>query len=274
MTRARAGCAGRGACSAALAACVCVTALHAPTAAGAAEDSRIRTSAYVADEVYRLQGYVGYQIDLEFEAAESFVGLGAGDLEGLTFAAQANHLFLKPKAAGIETNLTVLTTRRTYHFEYQVSGRRPDPALMDVIYVLRFAYPVPAATPAATQAVERRLTQASGERWHNLNYLYRGSPALKPQSAWDDGVQTRLRFGPRQEQPAIFLRNDDGSESLLNFSDDAGEVILQRVAHQLVLRRGRLVGCIVNQAFTGAGETLPSGTVSPAVERVTRDAVP
>ena len=41
-------------------------------------DSRIRTSVYDADEVYRLQGYAGYQVDLEFERGETFVGLGAG----------------------------------------------------------------------------------------------------------------------------------------------------------------------------------------------------
>ena len=40
---------------------------------------------YNDEQVYRLRGYVGYQIDLEFEPGETFVGSGAGDLEGLTF---------------------------------------------------------------------------------------------------------------------------------------------------------------------------------------------
>src|SRR5215472_5670811 len=103
-------------------------------------DSRIRVAPYAPDEVYRLHGFVGYQVDLEFEAGESFMGLGAGDLESLTFAAQANHLFLKPRAAGVATNLTVLTSRRAYHFDYSASARRPDPGLEDSIYVLRFTY--------------------------------------------------------------------------------------------------------------------------------------
>jgi type IV secretion system protein VirB9 len=58
-------------------------------------DARVRVATYRADEVYRLRGFVGYQIDLEFEHGESFVGLGAGDIEGLSFVAQDNHLFLK-----------------------------------------------------------------------------------------------------------------------------------------------------------------------------------
>ena len=48
--------------------------------------------------MYRLRGYAGYQIDLEFEPGESFIGLGTGDVEALAFVAQDNHLFVKPKA--------------------------------------------------------------------------------------------------------------------------------------------------------------------------------
>ena len=247
--------------------------LSAPCSVGAGDagpgDARIRVLVYAPDEVYRLKGYIGYQIDLEFETGEMFVGLGTGDLDSVTFAAQDNHLFLKPRAGAVETNLTVLTTRRAYHFDYTASERRPDPAFGDVIYVLRFTYPPQTADHAADH-VERTLASAADTRWHNLNYGYRGSPQLKPQSAWDDGVQTRLRFGSQQELPAIFVRNDDGSESLVNFSVDAGELVVHRVSRQFIVRRGRLEGCIVNEGFTGSGERLESGTVAPAVERVTR----
>jgi type IV secretion system protein VirB9 len=57
-------------------------------------DSRIRVAVYNGDEVYKLRGFVGYQIDLEFEPGETFTGLGAGDLDGLSFVGQDNHLFL------------------------------------------------------------------------------------------------------------------------------------------------------------------------------------
>jgi type IV secretion system protein VirB9 len=236
-------------------------------------DARIRVLAYGPDEVYRLKGYIGYQIDLEFEPGETFVGLGTGDLDSVTFAAQDNHLFLKPRAGAVETNLTVLTTRRAYHFDYTASERRPDPAFGDVIYVLRFTYPPQAADHAADK-VERRLENAADTRWHNLNYGYCGSPELKPQSAWDDGVQTHLKFWPQQELPAIFIRSDDGAESLVNFNVEGGELVVHRVSRRFIVRRGRLEGCIVNQGFTGSGERLESGTVAPAVKRVTRGLQP
>jgi len=258
----------------ALAACTLLLTPRALGCGGAAHtDPRLRVRAYSADEIYRLKAYVGYQIDLEFEPGERFVGLGAGDLRSVGFAAQDNHLFLKPKAASVETNLTVLTTRRTYQFDYSASAQRPDPALGDVIYALRFSYP-PSAADRAADTLERRLASASGERPRNLAYAYRGSPQLKPVSAFDDGVQTRLAFDARGELPAIFVRNDDGSESLVNFTVDRGELVVHRVARQFTVRRGGLKGCIVNQDFSGGGERLGSGTVAPEVERAVKGVQP
>ena len=237
-------------------------------------DARIRVTPYSGDRVYRLVGYVGYQIDLEFEPDESFLGLGAGDIEGLSFASQGNHLFLKPKASKVNTNLTVLTNRREYHFDYATSMDHPDPHEPDVTYVLRFTYMKPQATQDPTINIERKLDAAASQRPRNLDYWYCGFAGLKPVAASDDGVHTRLRFGAHTELPAIFVRNDDGSESLLNFNIDAGDVVIHRVARRFVLRRGLLRGCIVNKSFNGGGERLDSGTVAPTVERVTQGALP
>ncbi|MGB6603306.1 MAG: TrbG/VirB9 family P-type conjugative transfer protein [Steroidobacteraceae bacterium] len=234
---------------------------------------RIRTTPYLPDMVYRLRGYVGYQIDLEFEPGESFLGLGAGDLEGLRFAAQGNHLFLKPAAAGASTNITVLTNRRVYQFDYSATTQRPDPRDPDVIYALRFSYPT-VSPSSPNEEVDRELTSGRPFAPRNFQYGYCGSPSLKPISAWDDGVQTHLQFAPREELPAIFVNNDDGSESLVNFTVEAADVVVHRVGRRFVVRRGNLTGCIVNEAFAGRGDRLASGTLTPSVERITRNAVP
>jgi len=165
----------------------------------------------------------------------------------------------------------VLTSRRTYHFDYRVTARQPDPDGQDVIYVLRFTYPPPPALAPETIGPSLLAAEAVAR---NLEYWYRGSQALKPSAAWDDGVHTHLRFGAQQELPAVFLRNEDGSESLVNSTIEGGEVIVHRVSHHLIVRRGKLVGCIVNAAFAGGGEHAASGTVSPAVERLTKEPKP
>ena len=95
---------------------------------------------------------------------------------------------------------------------------------------------------------------------------------MKPIAASDDGVHTRLRFAANADLPALFVRNDDGSESLLNFSVEAGDVIIHRVARRFILRRGKLTGCVVNKGSSAAGMRLESGTVAPDVERECKEA--
>jgi type IV secretion system protein VirB9 len=236
-------------------------------------DSRIRVAVYSGDEVYKLRGFVGYQIDLEFEPGETFTGLGAGDLEGLSFVGQDNHLFLKPKAARVATNLTVLTSRRHYQFDYSALSQRPMAEDPGVIYAVRFTYPpTPSQSTAnaAAKGIDSEFVNASNERPRNIDYWYCGAPALRPVAASDDSVHTRLRFAANADLPAVFVRNEDGSESLLNFSMDAGDVILHRLAKQFILRRGKLQGCVVNKGFAGGGIRLKSGTVAPGVERQVR----
>jgi type IV secretion system protein VirB9 len=240
-------------------------------------DSRIRVAVFQVGQVYRLHGYVGYQIDLEFEPGETFVGLGAGDIEGLSFVAQDNHLFLKPKAARVATNLTVLTSRRQYQFDYTSAPHGPDLNDRNVIYALRFVYPAvlsQSARDAAAARIEAQLREAASGRPGNLDYWYCGDPSIRPVAASDDGVHTRLRFGAHAELPAIFVGNDDGSESLLNFSMDGGDVIVHRVARRFIVRRGKLTGCIVNKGYAGGGTRLDSGTIVPEVERTTPGSSP
>jgi type IV secretion system protein VirB9 len=239
-------------------------------------DRRIRSMLYEPTQVFRLRGWVGYHIDLQFEPGEAFLTLGGGDLEALSYGAFENHLVIKPKAAIVHTNLTVITTRRTYIFDYAVEDGQPDPTTDDLVYSLRFSYPAVATTPSGAERITTVLQHAESERTQNFDYWFCGDSSLQPVAASDDGVHTRIRFSPRAEIPAFFLRSDDGAESLLNYSVDLvqGDVIIHRTARRLILRRGKLTGCIVNKGYTGAGERLGSGTVSPHVDRFTPEMRP
>jgi len=240
-------------------------------------DNRIRTALYSSEEVYRLVGFVGYDIELIFEPGEHFAGKGGGDLEAVTIEAYENQVHIKPRAAVVATNLVIYTDRRAYRFDYSATSRRPNSAADDVMYAVRFTYSGDdprAARMRSDQEIERDLARAKEERPRNSDYWFCGNRAVKPVGASDDGVQTRLTFGSRAEIPAIFVRNADDSESLLNFSMDGGDVVIHRVAPKFIIRRGKVTGCIVNNGFLGAGERLDSGTVSPHVERERKEMPP
>jgi type IV secretion system protein VirB9 len=244
---------------------------------GGSADSRIRTVLYSPDEVVRLYGFVGYHLDLEFASDESFLGLSAGDPEAVTYSAHENVLTLRPKAVSSQMNLTVSTTKHRYYFEYTIASHPSSRFADEVMYAVRFMYPAnPNLKESLTpeQRVARDLALAQRKRSRNVDYWFCGDNSIKPVAASDDGVHTRLTFAAKAELPAIFVNNDDGSESLLNFNMDEGDVVIHRVAPRFIVRRGRLTGCIVNKHFVGGGERLDSGTIAPEVTRERKGIAP
>jgi len=206
---------------------------------------------------------VGYDIGLEFAKSEVFKGLNGGDLKAISYSAQGNTFTFKPRVRTTRTNFTVTTNKRRYYIEYSATDKEPDVAAGNVVYVVRFIY-APGAEPELTPAeqVDAALNQSGRERSRNFDYWFCGRQELKPIAAFDDGVQTHITFSPRAEIPAVFLKNEDGTESLVNFTATKSDLIVHRVIKQLVLRRGRLVACIVNKSYKASGDHLDSGTVS------------
>ncbi len=243
-------------------------------------DARVREVAYREGEVVRLTGYVGYHIHLELEPGERFVALGAGDAAAVDIAAEGRHVMLKPKAVNVATNLTLVSSRRVYHFEYRTYEAQPS--MQAAIFALRFRYPEAGeeVTPAATlpfssvsvpvAAAPEPVASLATPAPLNTDYWYCGSPWLRPVGVTDDGVQTRITFGDRGEWPAIFVRNADDTESLVNFHAEGTTAVVHRVAPKFVLRRGALVGCVENRGYAGAGRWVASATADTSAVREIR----
>jgi type IV secretion system protein VirB9 len=239
-------------------------------------DARVREVEYRDGEVVRLTGYVGYHIHLELERGETFVALGVGDSAAVDVAAEGRHVMLKPKAERVATNLTLVSSRRVYHFEYRTYEAQPPTAT--AIFALRFRYSDASSegTPAATLAFSSITTPVAAPaevpvpvvaRPVNEDYWYCGSPWLKPVAVSDDGVHTRLTFSARGEWPAIYVRSPDGEESLVNFHAEETTAVVHRVGPTFVLRRGKLVGCVENRGYAGSGLWVGNATVNPRAAR-------
>ena len=161
------------------------------------------------------------------------------------------------------------TNKRRYYFEYSASARRPNPAIDPVMYAVRFSYPPPHRSGDGLtdeQRVQLELERAQQSRPRNTDYWFCGDQSVKPTAASDDGVQTRLTFAARSELPALFVRNDDGTESLLNFSIEDGDVLIHRVARTIHRAARAAHGLHREQGLCGRGERLKSGTVAPDVD--------
>jgi len=199
--------------------------------------------------------------------------VGAGDTWGLEITANGNDTWVKPRALLVRTNFDLKTNKRLYHFDYE-SRRDPPLKKSAMIYSITFHYPEEEAEHRRYLSTQQRLQSKLHDNGGtiNRNYWYCGHDSMKPVEAYDDGIQTHVRFPAYAEFPAIFVENDDQTEALINFhiDPDDGEVVIHRIGHRFVLRRGNLVGCIENRQFTGGGRRMNSGTVSREVVRETQ----
>ncbi len=206
-------------------------------------DPRIHVVDYDPEAVVELKAALGFQLAIEFDPAERIENVAIGDALGwqVTPNRRANLLFLKPQRAGPDTNMTVVTTLRTYNF--QLSALRARGASRSVPFTVRFLYPAPAvafiAPPPPPPPPQER----------NRNYSYQGSTKTLPARMFDDGESTFFAFKSQEDLPAIYAVDPDGKEAVVNSHERDGLVVVDRIARGFVLRRGSEVTRIFNDAF-------------------------
>ena len=99
-------------------------------------DSRVKQVPYDPNQVYELVGTYNYQTSLEFEADEMVKVVALGDTIAWQTIPFRNRLFLKPVEENADTNLTVITSKRTYYFQLGSTKKTAGQS-----YLVRFIYP-------------------------------------------------------------------------------------------------------------------------------------
>lgn len=220
----------------------------APTVAKPA-DPRIRVIDYDPDQIYSVVGHTGYQMTIEFEPDEKIETVGIGDSSGwqVTPNGNATLLFLKPMGVVADTNMALVTNKRRYNLELSSrSGARVNKAA--ITHVLRFRLPAPPPVMISAVPDENLVTHIPEEAW-NRNYRFEGSKELVPEEIFDDGRYTFIRFAENLETPAIFAVSGAEDENLVNSNLRGKYVMIDRVAGQIVLRHGKLVTRLFNEAY-------------------------
>ncbi len=103
-------------------------------------DSRIRTLVYNPNEVYELKFYYNYQSFIEFSEDEEIEMISIGEAFAWRLTPAGKRLFVRPLEIAAHTNMTIITNKRTYHFDIR-SDEFNGKADEDLVYTVRFFYP-------------------------------------------------------------------------------------------------------------------------------------
>ena len=103
-------------------------------------DSRIRTLVYNPNEVYELKFYYNYQSFIEFSDDEEIEMISIGEAFAWRLTPSGKRIFIRPLEVAAHTNMTIITNKRTYHFDIR-SDEFTGKADEDLVYTVRFFYP-------------------------------------------------------------------------------------------------------------------------------------
>ena len=200
-------------------------------------DAHIQRAYYDENQVYRLQGALGWQVTIEFAQDERIENVSIGDSLAwqVTPNKRAKMLFLKPLKRDASTNMTVITSQRRYAFDLTTGPRRPSTP-----WVLRFDYPRPVVV-----ALDEPLPPPSPKL--NFAYTQDGSPAVLPARVWDDGRLTYFEFAPGTPIPAIYANGPGKDEALVNSAVRGRAVVVQQTNARFTLRSGKQFGTVTYQ---------------------------
>jgi type IV secretion system protein VirB9 len=220
-----------------------------------AADPRIRILPYDPDRVVLLTGVYGYELMIQFAADERIenVAIGDGTAWQVTPNKSADLLFLKPFDPAADTNMTVVTDKRSYLFQLTarpISRVKPG----DLTYLVRFTYP-----PEPKAAIIAPPPPPAPPERRNIAYTYTGARELVPSEVFDDGRFTYFKWPESASAPAVFLLSKEGGENLVNSSFRDGYLVVEQVAQGFRLRNGKAVTTVINTAWRelSPGEAAP-----------------
>lgn len=252
-------------------------------------DSRVGYIDYDPDEVVQVIGKVGYQTTILFAKDEVIQDLGAGFPPGWEIGPlkQENGFFIKPADVDPNTNLSVVTNKRSYSFDLllervnEAKDKKKQKVEVDSnqagkhFYFIKFRYPEEVAKKRDEGKEQARLVKsletANRNKRRNEEYWIQGPEALQPIAAWDNGEFTFLKFGPNTGMPAVYGVDADGKEYLAQSHVDDDTLVVHEVARKIIIRRDGKVAAIYNEAYDNFGVENPTKTISPSVRRVVKN---
>lgn len=220
-------------------------------------DNRIRYVQYNPDDVVVVKIKLGLATVIQLEPGEHLnspeSALAIGDKEAWTVAVRENNIIIKPTSEFPQTNINIVSNKRTYSFDLIETKNAQD-----VSFYVRFKY------PKKETIVSKPLAPCSDGKRNYLYFKY-GDNSLSPSQVWDDGKFTCFQFPNNQPLPAIYkyAAGSELGEALINFNVVNDVVVVQTTSDEFRLRLAdkvlgiktdNLKGILFNSNRTATGQ--------------------
>lgn len=205
-------------------------------------DKRIQYVMYNPDDVVIIKTADGASTLIQLEQDEYFTniptgGLSMGDTGAWKLGVRGNNLFMKPIGPFPETNINLVSNKRTYAFSLIDVGVAEKAA-----WQVRFRYPAEPVT-MKQQSAKPVDNGPCSDGPKNLNWFKYGDMSLAPTEVWDDGRFTCMRFPTTKALPVPYRYTPENElkEALPDFHNKDDVLVIHEVSGEFRLRIGNKV---------------------------------
>lgn len=172
-------------------------------------DLHLQTVDYAEGQIVQLRGAPGYQLMVVLSPDEQVQTVALGDSAAwqVSINKVGDRLFIKPARSDAGTNMTVVTSVRTYNFDLLASGG----VTADMPYSVQFRYPAP-----KSDAPDGQYVDVSAASRRLSRYRVSGDRMLWPTGVTDDGQRTYIVWPKGAPIPAVYTPDRLGNETLVN----------------------------------------------------------
>ena len=216
-----------------------------PTPAGFID--AVQVWPYSPGALYQLYTTPGKVTDIALEPGEDIIDISTpdsvrwivGDSRSGSGTEERRHVILKPTRPDLQTNIIILTDRRTYHLE----ARSTSETWMAAV---SWDYPQSrlAQLRAANAKAEADAPAAPIFSLDRLNFSYNitgDKPSWRPLRVYDDGIKVFIQFPDDIEQdelPPLFIVGPHDQAQLVNYRVHGHYYIVDRLFAIAELRLG------------------------------------
>lgn len=214
----------------------------------APKENRIVRYTYSPDVIFRIMTLPNLHTHIELGDDEGVKETPTiGDSAQWRVSGGPRNLYVKPLRNELETSLTIVSNKRTYQFQL-ISGSKSE---SQVFQKVSFIYPERELEVklrkeegvAVVEAEQNRLSSQVISRdvdpaALDFGYEIKGNAPFRPTAAYTDGKFTFLPMPNTQDAPAIFLLDEEGKPSLINYQVKDRMIVVERMANRLLLKLG------------------------------------
>jgi len=193
---------------------------------------------YAPNQLYKIYCRVGYLTDLALKKGEKISFVGGGDTSAWAVNSSTvdgvPHIYIKPTVETSTTNLIINTNKRSYQLILNTSE------WYNPMVIWSYGKEEQAEALAEQEKEERLINGTMSVDYDSLHFNYdvSGDSEYLPQTVFDDGQKTIIKFAKRPNRiPALFVK-EKGKKgiSLVNYTTKNNCYILDRVVGEMNLR--------------------------------------